>query len=120
LLISHLTENTYFHTYQICQFVKDTWGICYSVSGMDKCLHQHHFSYKQPKGLPNKCDYEKQAAFITQYEALKRDLAEDEALLFMGGVHPTQTTKITSGWIRNGVDKKLKPPIVGAIELTNL
>ena len=26
LLISHLCENTYFHTYQICQYVKDTWA----------------------------------------------------------------------------------------------
>ncbi|MFT5880096.1 MAG: transposase [Moritella sp.] len=46
LLISHLTANTYFHTYQICQYIKDTWAICYSVSGMNKWLHQHDFSYK--------------------------------------------------------------------------
>ena len=127
LLISHLTENTYFHTYQICQYVKDTWAICYSVSGMNKWLHQHHFSYKQPKGVPHKCDLEKQAIFVAHYEALKRELAEDETLLFMDAVHPTQATKITSGWIRTGVDKIIETTgsrtrlnVVGAIELNNL
>ncbi|PKG41020.1 helix-turn-helix domain-containing protein, partial [Psychromonas sp. Urea-02u-13] len=67
---------TYFHTYQICQYIKDTWAICDSVSGLNKWLHQHHFSYKQPKGVPHKCDLEKQAIFVAQYEALKRELAE--------------------------------------------
>ncbi len=70
---------------------------------MNKWLHQHHFSYKQPKGVPHKCDLEEQAIFVAQYKALKRELAE--ALLFMDAVHPTQATKITSGWIRTGVDK---------------
>lgn len=127
LLISHLCKNTYFHTYQICQYVKDTWAICYSVSGMNKWLHQHHFSYKQPKGVPHKCDLEKQAIFVAQYESLKLELAEDEALLFMDAVHPTQATKITSGWIRTGVDKIIETTgsrtrlnVVGAIELNNL
>ena len=127
LLISHLDENTYFHVYQICQYVKDTWAIYYSVSGMNKWLHQHHFSYKQPKGVPHKCDLEKQAIFVADYEHLKRELAEDEALLFMDAVHPTQATKITSGWIRKGVDKIIETTgsrtrlnVVGAIELNNL
>ena len=127
LLISHLSENTYFHTYQICHYVQDTWAIYYSVSGMNKWLHQHHFSYKQPKGIPHKCDLEKQAIFVEQYEALKSELTKDETLLFMDAVHPTQATKITSGWIRTGVDKVIETTgsrtrlnVVGAIELSNL
>ena len=127
LLISHLTENTYFHTYQICQYVKEIWAVCYSVSGMNKWLHQHGFSYKQPKGVPHKCDLEKQAAFIEQYETLKHKLTDDEPLLFMDAVHPTQATKVTSGWIRTGIDKTIETTgsrtrlnIVGAIKLGNL
>ncbi|WP_269078762.1 IS630 family transposase [Endozoicomonas numazuensis] len=61
------------------------------------------------------------------YETLKASLPEDEALLFMDAVHPTQATKITSGWIRKGVDKiinttgsRTRLNIVGAIELNNL
>jgi transposase len=70
---------------------------------------------------------DKQAAFIEYYEQLKNNLSENEPLLFMDAVHPTQTTKITSGWIKKGVDKPIKTTgshtrlnIVGAIRLGHL
>jgi hypothetical protein len=69
----------------------------YTVSGLNKLLDQHQFSYKQPKGVPNKFEVDKQAAFIEYYEQLKDNLSENEPLLFMDAVHPTQATKITSG-----------------------
>jgi hypothetical protein len=83
-----------------------------TVSGLNKWLHQHQFSYKQPKGVPHKFDMDKQAAFIAHCEQFKARLSENEPLLFMDAVHPTQATKITSGWIRKGVDKPIKPPAV--------
>jgi hypothetical protein len=51
---------------------------------------------------------DKQTAFIEHYEQLKGSLKENEPLLFMDAVHPTQAAKITSGWIRKGVDKSIK------------
>lgn len=94
---------------------------------MNKWLHQHGFSYKQPKGVPHKCDLEKQATFVEQYEALKRELTNDDILLFMDAVHSTQATKITSDWIRTGIDNTIETTgsrtrlnIVGTIELGNL
>jgi hypothetical protein len=57
--------------------------------------------------VPHKFDEEKQAEFIKAYEALKATLTEDEPLLFIDAVHPTQATKITSGWII-GVDKPME------------
>jgi hypothetical protein len=51
---------------------------------------------------------DKRAAFIAHYEQLKARLNENEPLLFMDAMHPTQATKITSGWIRKGVDKPIK------------
>jgi hypothetical protein len=72
----------------------------YTVSGLNKWLHQHQFSYKQLKGVPHKFDVDKQAAFIEYYEQLKDNLSENETLLFIDAVHPTQATKITSGQIR--------------------
>jgi hypothetical protein len=47
-------------------------------------------SYKQPKGVPHKFDPEKQAQFIEDYKRLKAELAEDETLLFIDAIHPTQ------------------------------
>ncbi|OED50999.1 DDE endonuclease [Endozoicomonas sp. (ex Bugula neritina AB1)] len=126
-LIEHISEHTYAHTHQIVTYIFDRWGIKYTVSGLNKWLHHKGFTYKKPKGVPHKADADKQAAFIEDYEALKASLPADEVLLFMDAVHPTQATKITSGWIRKGIDKiinttgsRTRLNIVGAIELNNL
>lgn len=126
-LIAHLEQVTYLQTHQIVTYVEKTYGVKYAVSGLNKWLHQHRFSYKQPKGIPHKFDSEKQAEFIEHYKELKASLSEDEPLLFMDAVHPTQATKITSGWIRTGVDKCIETTgsrtrlnVVGAIRLGHL
>tara|TARA_B110000881_G_C18492777_1_gene472713 strand:+ start:17 stop:1090 length:1074 start_codon:yes stop_codon:yes gene_type:complete len=126
-LINHLTDVTYFHTHQICTYIETTFSIKYSVPGLNKWLHNNGFSYKQPKGVPHKFDTEKQDAFIAKYEALKATLTDDDILLFMDAVHPTQATKVTSGWIRTGIDKTIETTgsrtrlnIVGAIRLGHL
>ncbi len=124
LRISEFTISRYLDDY----LKKDErWDIQYTVSGLNKWLHQSGFTYKKPKGTPHKADVNKQAEFVEHYETLKASLPADEALLFMDAVHPTQATKITSGWIRKGVDKiinttgsRTRLNIVGAIELNNL
>lgn len=64
LLIEHLSDITYFHTYQICSYIKSTFDIDYSVSGFNKWLHHNGFNYKHPKGVPHKFCAEKQDHFI--------------------------------------------------------
>ena len=66
-----------------------------SVPGINKWLHKYGFCYKQPKGVPHKFDPEKQDNFIQEYETLKAELADDEAIVFMDAVHPTQATKVS-------------------------
>jgi transposase len=85
------------------------------------------YSYEQHKGVPHKFDVVKQAAFIECYEQLKDNLSGNESLLFMDAVHPTQAIKITSGWIKKGVDKPIETTgrrtrlnIVGVIRLGHL
>lgn len=126
-LIQHLCDVTYCHQHQIVAYIKKEFDVEYSVSGLNKWLHQHGFSYKKPKGVPHKFDVEKQAAFIDHYEALKASLNDDEPLLFMDAVHPTQATKITAGWIKKGVDKPIETTgsrsrlnIAGALRLGHL
>ena len=126
-LITHLSDITYVHTHQICCYVKEHFLVRYSVPGMNKWLHQHGFSYKQPKGVPHKFDAQKQAEFIEQYETLKLSVADDEPILFMDAVHPTQATKVTCGWIRTGIDKiinttgsRTRLNIIGALRLGHL
>ena len=126
-LIAHLTEHTYHHQKDIIAYIKVTWSVEYTVAGINKWLHQNGFSYKKPKGLPYKADTEKQAEFIQAYEQLKEKIAADESIYFIDAVHPTQATKITSGWIKTGTDKPIRTTgsrtrvnIVGAIQLGRL
>ncbi len=74
--------------------------------------------------VPHKFDADKQAEFIRYYESLKASLSNDEPLLFMDAVHPTQATKITAGWIKKGTDKPIETTgsrtrlnIIGPIKL---
>lgn len=126
-LIEHISEHTYAHTHQIVAYIFERWALQYTVSGINKWLHHNGFTYKKPKGVPHKFNVDKQAEFIEHYETLKASLTEDEVLLFIDAVHPTQATKITSGWIKKGTDKVINTTgsrtrlnIVGAIELGHL
>jgi transposase len=126
-LVSHLTEQLYSHTHEIAAYIQQRWSIDYSIPGLNKWLHQHGFSYKKPKGLPHKADMAEQEAFIKTYEELKATVSEDEPILFMDAVHPTQATKLSHGWIKTGTDKAIKTTgsrtrlnIIGAIRLGHL
>ncbi len=99
-LVEHLAETTYFHSHQIVAYVQAELGIRYTVAGMNKWLHYHGFSYKKPNGVPHKFDPEMQQAFIEHYnETLRKS---EDPVLFMDTVHPTQSTKLSYGWIRKG------------------
>jgi transposase len=126
-LIQHLTENTYHHTHEIIAHVLERYYVQYSVPGMNKWLHHNGFSYKQPKGIPHKFDEGKQRAFIDAYEALKASCGEDESIVFIDAVHPTQATKVSHGWIRTGQDKTLETTgsrsrlnVIGALNLSDI
>lgn len=126
-LIKHIEENLYHHNHQIVVFIKETFDVEFTVSGLHKWLHRNGFSYKKPKGYPHKVDKEQQDVFIEEYEKLKETVADDEPILFMDAVHPTQATKISYGWIRTGKDKTVNTTasrtrlnIIGAIQLGNL
>ena len=74
---------------------------------MNHWLHRNGLSYKKPKGHPYKSDKEAQDKFIEEYETVKSSLQDDDSLLFIDSVHPTQETKISYGWIRKGETKKV-------------
>lgn len=107
-LIPHLEQNTYVKASDICEYVKEKYGVIYSTSGITKWLKANKFSYKNPKGVPAKADPEKQTAFITYYEGLKKNTPTNEPIEFGDAVHPTMATKVTAGWIRIGVDKPIE------------
>jgi transposase len=126
-LVAHLTEKLYHHTHEIVSHIQERWDIKYSVSGLNKLLHRLGFTYKKPKGRPYKADPEQQAAFMEKYTQLKASLEDDEKVLFIDAVHPTQATKLSYGWIRKGKTVEVlttagrtRINLIGAIELENI
>ena len=77
-LIEHISEHTYAHVLQIVAYVLDRWNIKYTVSGMNKWLHQQRFTYKKPKGVPHKFDIDSQTDFVEHYKTLKAALPDDQ------------------------------------------
>ncbi len=126
-LTAHLEANLYHHNHQIILYVKEHYGVTYTIPGMHKWLHRNGFSYKKPKGRPYKADAELQKQFIAEYTKLKEEVGENEPIFFMDAVHPTQATKLSYGWIRTGGTKhvattasRTRLNIIGAIQLGHL
>ncbi len=106
-LVEHLRETTYFYAKHICNYVRVTYGVDYTISGMTFWLKTQGFVYKEPIKVPGKLDPEKQEAFIEAYGALKESLKGDEELFFMDAVHPEFQSKSVCGWIKSGEIKTL-------------
>ena len=106
-LIEHLTEVTYLHVKNICHYVKLQYHKEYSLSGMTKWLHAHHFSYKKPHAVPAKANKEHQEQFIRFYEELKQKAGEKEPIYFADSVHPQHQTHLVYGWIPKGERKAI-------------
>jgi transposase len=106
-LIEHLQEITYLYVKDICQYVKKTYGVCYSISGMRKWLHVNNFCYKKPHGVPAKANKQRQEAFIRHYNRLKKTAGEKEPIYFADSVHPQHQTQLMYGWILKGVRKEI-------------
>jgi len=126
-LIKHLELNTYPTTKEIIAYVEKAYAVKYTQQGMFNWLKKHKFSFKAPKGVPLKSDVNSQKAFKNEYENLKNSLGDNDRILFMDSVHPTQATKITSGWIRKGVEKMIatvagrsRINLTGAIDLETM
>lgn len=123
-LIAHIKKTLYMTIKEICAYVKATYNLDYTISGLTSWLKSKGFVYKKPKGRPFKADSQKQAQFIAYYDTLLNTTAEDEPILFGDSVHPTQAAKLTYGWIFKGEDhvipttgQKTRMNITGALNL---
>lgn len=126
-LIIHLETQTYLRVCDICHYIREHYGVDYTVSGLTSWLKHYKFVYKKPKKVPAKVDEEKQKAFIQYYEQLKAKTPETEPILFIDSVHPTMETRASSGWIRKGQEKHIATTasrtrlnITGALHLQSM
>jgi transposase len=62
-LCEELDSRIYLSTSQVCNFVKKTFGVKYTISGMADLLKRLGFSCKKPDLKPGKADLDKQEYF---------------------------------------------------------
>jgi len=108
-LVSHLENNLYSDCNSICTYVRETFGVKFSVTGMRDLLHRLGFVYKRTKPVPSKADEAAQQSFLdTTLPQLLEEVARGEAeVYYADGVHPTHNTRAGYGWIRKGKEYKI-------------
>lgn len=100
----HLEEYLYEDAAGICQYVKEQFGVSYTVSGMTDLLHRLGFVYKKTKAVAQKADEQAQLDFLEQtLPELLEEVQDGQAVMyFSDGCHPTHNTKTGRGWIKKG------------------
>ena len=108
LLDKHISEHTYMNSKGIVAWIEKQFSILYSSTGINSLLKRLAFVYKKPVLTPCKANLEKQEEFVMQYKELKQNLAQEDQIYFMDGVHPQHNTIAHYGWIKKGITKHLK------------
>jgi len=80
-------------TRKIGAWLKRSFGLSYSRSGLIALLHRLGFSYRKPEAMPRGLDDARQQAFIDAYENLLNTMSNDEAVVFVDAVHPTHQVR---------------------------
>ena len=91
----------------ILKYVKETYGIQFSDSGMVNLLKRLGFVYKKTKLVPGKANADKQREFLKEYRQLKKQMDSNDKLLFMDGVHPQHNPISSYSWIPKGEEKEV-------------
>lgn len=92
---------------QVVSFIRERYGVDYTLDGVTKLLHRLGFVYKQTTLVPGKLDEKAQAEWLKGYEKLKAKLPKDELILFGDGVHPSHNVHATKAWIKKGEEKRI-------------
>lgn len=94
---------------EVGDFIFSSFGVKYTPNGVSSLLHRINFSYKKTKQVPCEANKNKQEAFIEDLsEKLAKQTAENSAIYFTDGVHPSHNTRSTYGWIETGKEFELQ------------
>ena len=90
---------------QVSDYIKEEFGVKFSVSGTYKLLLSLGYGFKQLSLFPSKLDVEKQHEWVNEYKTLESSLDDDEVILFLDGVHPQHNTSSSKVWRKKGQRK---------------
>jgi N12 class adenine-specific DNA methylase len=86
-LDAHLQENVYLSAKAVAHWVKETFGVSYTESGMTAVLHRLGYVYKKPKLVPGKADAQAQREFLANdYKNINEKKGENDPVYFMDAV----------------------------------
>lgn len=108
ILCVELDTHIYLTTSAIIHYVKNTFWIEYTPSGMRDLLHRLGYSFKKPKLVPGNPDRVAQEDFVHYYDEFMENKRPDVEVLFTDGVHPEHNAMAAYGWIRKGQKRLLK------------
>jgi transposase len=93
-----VTETLPRSTAQIGAWIEKEFDVSYTRSAIIKLMHRIGMEFKKPKMVSQKMDGAKQQAFIEFYNKLLKSLSDDEAIMFIDAVHPTNTVRPVGCW----------------------
>jgi transposase len=127
VLDGQVQTELYLSAKDVAAWVKETFAVSYTVSGMTALLRRLGFVYKKPKLVPGKAERQAQEVFLADYEKLKKNKGESDVILFMDAVHPQHNPILGYGWIKRGEEREVRSNtgrrrlnINGAIDLERL
>lgn len=107
-LTEELDSQIYLNTQAVQEYIKKTFDIFYSVSGINQLLKRLGFVYKKPKLVPSNPDIDDQELFLKFYEEFMNNKKPEEKVFFVDAVHPQHNSMPAYGWLRKGKDTELK------------
>jgi transposase len=107
-LDAHLQESVYLSAKGVANWVKETFAVSYTESGMTAVLHRLGYVYKKPKLVPGKADAQAQREFLANdYKKINEEKGENDPVYFMDAVHPQHNPVIACGWIKRGEEQQI-------------
>ena len=108
-LCHELDHTLYTDCRAIVDWLADTYGVRYSVSGLTDLLHRLGYSYKLTTAVPCQADAAAQTAFLADTLAplLSQAAGGEAAVYFADAAHPTHNTRATHVWTETGKERPL-------------
>jgi transposase len=107
-LAAHLRNNIYSSSIDIIQFVKVTFNVTFSRTGIKHLLKHLNFTYHKPKIVPGKADKREQKAWLRYFRWLRSIKCKSAVFLFGDASHPQGNGELSYGWIYKGEEQQLK------------
>ncbi|AWM34470.1 IS630 family transposase [Hymenobacter nivis] len=110
--LAHLCREVNTHLYTDCKNLQDwlrrTYQVAYSRSGLTDLLHRLGFTYKLTTPVPCQANAEAQTDFLDELAVREAHVERGEAVLYYAdAAHPTHNTRCTRAWCEVGKERPL-------------